>query len=71
MNSINSDQFRRELLNLSDTQKEGLLTKEEVDNIIRNNIRFDESYRRGVHETWGSRGIIVYDILYRIINKQR
>lgn len=45
-----------------------LLTRKEIEMIMENNISFDETYRRGVHESWGGRAAVVYDILYRIIN---
>jgi hypothetical protein len=48
--------------------KWAIFTDEEIKFLKENNIKFTEEYKRGVHETWGGRAIIVYDILYRLLN---
>jgi len=65
---LSKEEFEKTLLNVPKPQ-EALLSRQEIDNLMKNNLRFDEEYRRGVHETWGGRAIIVYDILYRLINE--
>ncbi len=65
---LSNEEFKRQLL-CTPKPQEALFKREEVEKIMNNNIRFDEEYKRGVHETWGGRAIVVYDILYRLIEE--
>ena len=67
---MTESEFKRALLVLP-KQEEPLLTRQEIDKLWESDVRFTEEYRRGVHETWGGRAIVVYDILYRIINESK
>lgn len=49
---------------------ESIVTEEELKSLTENDIQFTEEYKRGVHENWGGRAIIVYDILYRILKEE-
>lgn len=68
LKKLDPKEFEKQLLCIPKPQ-EPLLNRQEIAKIMENSIRFDEEYRRGVHENWGGRPITVYDILYRLVNE--
>ena len=65
---MSEEEFKKQMLNMPKSQ-EALFTRQEIDKIWESDVRFTEEYRRGVHETWGGRAIVVYDVMYRLINE--